>query len=180
MLVTLVGADQQQGATTAEGGGAAASAVTAAYTLVVGRVICLDAGLFWEVLGQLALGPLGLEDPAPALAALLDMWLQHLTPAAIGGVAPACRKVRAVAAMALLSPPAAMGEGARSVAAERHAGVGAACAATAAGLAAVPHSPSQPGGEHDADDTAAVRQCEAERRRRTTALDAIHAIQFLQ
>ena len=174
----------------------------------------MDAGLFWEVLVQLALGPLGLEDPAPALAALLDMWLQHLAPAAIGvrfhiirnarienvgkyqscmvsklrmiwkqtvgGVAPACRKVRAVAAMALLSPPAAMGEGARSVAAERHAGVGAACAATAAGLAAVPHSPSQPGGEHDADETAAVRQCEAERRRRTTALDAIHAIQFLQ
>ena len=44
MLLTLVGADQPQGAATAEGGGAAASAVTAAYTLVVGRVICLDAG----------------------------------------------------------------------------------------------------------------------------------------
>ena len=60
-----------------DGDGYGSTAVTAAYTLVIGRVLSFAAQMFWEILSQVAV------ESGTTIAALLgnmlDLWLSHLS-----------------------------------------------------------------------------------------------------
>jgi hypothetical protein len=157
----------------------ASDAVAVAYTAVVGRVLCLDAAMFWGALGQVAYREAAGPSPMPnILGAIIDLWLPRLMLTS----ATASRKVRAVAAMSLILPPADFGADVVEMASGRSARVSEICLQVASELE---HEEKLDCNVGDAAEAATdlqrgLRLCEAERRRALVAGDGPSHINLLQ